>query len=125
MEMPCLCRFWRERNGRLTSGASACGAGARPLMPLSVPAPGEQYRFHFDMSRCIDCRCCEVACAKQNGNPVEISWRRVGEIEAGSYPFTQRFYLSMGCNHCIEPPCLKGCPFAARPVERVIGECPP
>lgn len=57
-------------------------------MPLPAPAPGEQYRFHFDMSRCIGCRCCEVACAEQNGNPVEISWRRVGEIEGGFYPFT-------------------------------------
>ena len=81
----------------------------------AIPAPkgGEQYRFHFDMSRCIGCRCCEVACAEQNGNPFEINWRRVGEIEGGSYPFTQRFYLSMGCNHCLVPSCLEGCPVDA------------
>ena len=77
------------------------------------PRAGEQYRFHFDMSKCIGCRCCEVACAEQNGNPLEINWRRVGEIEGGSYPFTQRFYLSMGCNHCLEPSCLIGCPVDA------------
>jgi formate dehydrogenase iron-sulfur subunit len=77
------------------------------------PRPGEQYRFHFDMSKCIGCRCCEVACAEQNGNPLEVNWRRVGEIEGGSYPFTQRFYLSMGCNHCLEPSCLNGCPVNA------------
>ena len=79
-----------------------------PAIP--APAAGEQYRFHFDMSRCIGCRCCEVACAEQNGNPFEINWRRVGEIEGGSYPFTQRFYLSIGCNHCLGPSCLEGCP---------------
>lgn len=50
------------------------------------PRAGEQYRFHFDMSKCIGCRCCEVACAEQNGNPLEINWRRVGEIEGGAYP---------------------------------------
>jgi formate dehydrogenase iron-sulfur subunit len=82
-------------------------------MPQRKPQPGEQYRFHFDMSKCIGCRCCEVACAEQNGNAMEHNWRRVGEIEGGSYPFTQRFYLSMGCNHCLDAACLRGCPVDA------------
>lgn len=114
MSLPLLERAQRgDASYRFTSGAPACGTRAGHPMPVAAPGPGEQYRFHFDMSRCIGCRCCEVACAEQNGNPVEISWRRVGEIEAGSYPFTQRFYLSMGCNHCLEPPCLSGCPVDA------------
>jgi DMSO reductase iron-sulfur subunit len=82
------------------------------LVPLR-PQPGEQYRFHFDMTKCIGCKCCVVACNEQNGNPATINWRRVGEIEGGHYPHTQRFYLSMGCNHCIEPSCLVGCPVNA------------
>jgi DMSO reductase iron-sulfur subunit len=82
-------------------------------IPQRKPAAGEQYRFHFDMSRCIGCKCCEVACNEQNNNPADIRWRRVGEIEAGEYPFTRRFHLSMGCNHCIEPACLNGCPVEA------------
>jgi DMSO reductase iron-sulfur subunit len=84
-----------------------------PLFQISPAGPDEQYRFHFDMSKCIGCRCCEVACAEQNGNPLEINWRRVGEIEGGEYPFAQRFYLSMGCNHCLDPACLIGCPVNA------------
>jgi DMSO reductase iron-sulfur subunit len=87
--------------------------GPATNIPIRPPGPGEQYRFHFDMSKCIGCRCCEVACAEQNGNPFEINWRKVGEIEGGSYPHTQRLYLSMGCNHCLEPACLEGCPVAA------------
>jgi DMSO reductase iron-sulfur subunit len=87
--------------------------GPATNIPVRPPRPGEQYRFHFDMSKCIGCRCCEVACAEQNGNPFEINWRKVGEIEGGSYPHTQRLYLSMGCNHCLEPACLQGCPVAA------------
>ena len=71
-------------------------AGGIANIPTRPPGPGEQYRFHFDMSKCIGCRCCEVACAEQNGNPFEINWRKVGEIEGGSYPHTQRLYLSMG-----------------------------
>lgn len=97
---------------RLTTDGPACGL-ADTTLPLGAPAPGEQYRFHFDMSRCIGCRCCEVACSEQNGIPLEINWRRVGEIEGGTYPYTQRFYLSMGCNHCLAPSCLQGCPVDA------------
>jgi len=81
-----------------------------PKIPLQ---DGEQYRFHFDMSRCVGCKCCEVACSEQNNNPPEISWRRVGEVEGGTYPNTQRLHMSMGCNHCLEPSCMTGCPVDA------------
>lgn len=84
-----------------------------PLIPDRKPGAGEQYRFHFDMTKCIGCKCCVVACNEQNGNPAAINWRRVGEIEGGHYPNTQRHYLSMGCNHCLEPSCMRGCPVEA------------
>jgi formate dehydrogenase iron-sulfur subunit len=95
---------------------------SRPTVQLRQPAPliperplraGEQYRFHFDMTKCIGCKCCVVACNEQNGNPAAIHWRRVGEVEGGFYPYTQRYHLSMGCNHCLEPSCLIGCPVEA------------
>jgi len=54
-----------------------------------------------------------VACNEQNGNPADILWRRVGEIEGGTYPDTIRSYLSIGCNHCLEPTCMTGCPVDA------------
>ncbi len=82
-------------------------------IPARAPGPGEQYRFHFDMTKCIGCQCCVVACNEQNGNPPDLHWRRVGEIEGGTYPNTLRSYLSMGCNHCVEPTCLEGCPVDA------------
>jgi DMSO reductase iron-sulfur subunit len=83
------------------------------LIPERPLAQGEQYRFHFDMTKCIGCKCCVVACNEQNGNPAAINWRRVGEIEGGHYPDTQRHYLSMGCNQCLEPSCMTGCPVEA------------
>ncbi len=86
---------------------------SRALVPARQPEPGEQYRFHFDMGKCIGCKCCVVACNEQNGNPAELNWRRVGEIEGGVYPAAQRWHLSMGCNHCLEPSCLIGCPVEA------------
>ena len=91
------------------------------LMPTRALEPGEQYRFHFDMGQCIGCKCCVVACNEQNGNPATINWRRVGELEGGWYPEAQRFYLSMGCNHCVEPTCLSGCPVDAYTKDPITG----
>ncbi len=62
------------------------------------------------MNACVGCHSCEVACAEQNDLPVDIAWRRVGELEGGAFPQVRRFNLSMACNHCLEPTCLSGCP---------------
>jgi formate dehydrogenase iron-sulfur subunit len=83
------------------------------LIPQRHLEAGEQYRFHFDMTKCIGCRSCEVACNEQNNTPADLRWRRIGEIEGGTYPNTDRFYLSMGCNHCLSADCIKGCPVDA------------
>jgi formate dehydrogenase iron-sulfur subunit len=91
------------------------------LIPDRPLGAGEQYRFHFDMTKCIGCRSCEVACNEQNGNPADLRWRRIGEIEGGTYPNTSRFYLSMGCNHCLSAECIKGCPVDAYKKDPVPG----
>ena len=91
------------------------------LIPARQLRPGEQYRFHFDMTKCIGCRSCEVACNEQNGNPADIHWRRIGEIEGGTWPDTARYYLSMGCNHCLSADCLRGCPVDAYKKDPVTG----
>jgi Fe-S-cluster-containing dehydrogenase component/DMSO reductase anchor subunit len=91
------------------------------LTPNRLPEAGEQYRFHFDVEKCIGCKCCVVACNEQNGNPAEINWRRVGEIEGGVFPLAQRWHLSMGCNHCVEPSCMLGCPVEAYTKDNLTG----
>lgn len=91
------------------------------LIPQRPLAEGEQYRFHFNMTKCIGCRSCEIACNEQNGNPADIHWRRFGEIEGGTWPTTQRHYLSMACNHCLDADCLKGCPVEAYTKDPVTG----
>src|SRR5688572_27292644 len=103
--------------GRVAPSPVGLPAPLKPPLrvPLRVPGPGEQYRFHFDMGKCIGCKCCVVACNEQNANPASINWRRVGEVEGSFFPQTLRSYLSMGCNHCVDPTCLSGCPVDAYP----------
>jgi formate dehydrogenase iron-sulfur subunit len=91
------------------------------LVPTRKPGPGEQFRFHFDMSKCIGCKCCVVGCNEQNGNPADLNWRRVGELEGGVFPNVQRLHLSMGCNHCVEPSCMIGCPVSAYSKDPLTG----
>jgi formate dehydrogenase iron-sulfur subunit len=110
--LPLLARTTRE-------GDALVYAPSR--MPRHAPAAGEQYRFHFDMATCIGCKCCVVACNEQNGNPAAINWRRVGEIEGGFFPHATRTFLSMACNHCLEPTCLSGCPVDAYSKDPVTG----
>lgn len=93
--------------GYKASTGMQCGNYSIDVPPLNE---GEQYRFHFDATKCIGCRCCEVACNEQNNNPSDIKWRRVGEMEGGSFPDTLLLFNSMSCNHCIDPACLIGCP---------------
>ncbi|MGC2510987.1 MAG: DmsC/YnfH family molybdoenzyme membrane anchor subunit [Acidobacteriaceae bacterium] len=105
----------REDSKSITAGSIST------LTPGRLPIAGEQYRFHLDMTKCVGCKCCVVACNEQNGNPADIQWRRVGEIEGGTYPDTLRQYLSMGCNHCLEPTCMTGCPVNAYTKDELTG----
>jgi Fe-S-cluster-containing dehydrogenase component/DMSO reductase anchor subunit len=109
----------RARTGRPAVEGESDTADGR--MPRRAPGAGEQYRFHFDMRQCIGCKCCVVACNEQNGNPPAINWRRVGELEGGFFPDASRSFLSMGCNHCLEPTCLSGCPVDAYSKDPVTG----
>ncbi len=79
---------------------------------IDIPELGkdEQYRFHFDATACVGCRCCEVACNEQNNNPADVKWRRVGEMEGGVFPDVLQMFNSMSCNHCVDPACMLGCP---------------
>jgi len=73
----------------------------------------KQHGFHFTADNCIGCHACESACSSKNQLPPHISFRSVGYLEGGSYPAFKRLNISMACNHCDDPVCLKGCPTRA------------
>ncbi|HEY2925328.1 DmsC/YnfH family molybdoenzyme membrane anchor subunit, partial [Piscinibacter sp.] len=79
----------------------------------SNPDRYKQHGFHFTADNCIACHACEAACSEKNDLPAHISFRSVGYVEGGTYPDFHRMNISMACNHCDDPVCLKGCPTRA------------
>lgn len=77
------------------------------------PDRNKQHGFHFTAENCIGCHACEAACSEKNDLPPHISFRSVGYVEGGTYPDFKRLNISMACNHCEDPVCLKGCPTRA------------
>ncbi|MGJ0486406.1 MAG: DmsC/YnfH family molybdoenzyme membrane anchor subunit [Methylomicrobium sp.] len=73
----------------------------------------KQHGFYFNADNCIGCHACESACSEKNEVPIHLAYRSVGFVEGGTYPDYQRINISMACNHCEDPVCLKGCPTRA------------
>jgi len=71
----------------------------------------KQVGFYIDMANCYGCQTCQVACKSEQGTTPAVSWRRVRHFDT-DYPATHGT-LSMSCNHCDNPECLKNCPTGA------------
>lgn len=82
-----------------------------------------QLGFHYDMSTCIGCRVCQIACKDKNNLKVGVLYRKVYDMESGVYPTPRIDHLSLGCNHCADPKCTKNCPTGAlhkRPEDGIV-----
>ncbi|MEZ5822523.1 MAG: DmsC/YnfH family molybdoenzyme membrane anchor subunit [Xanthobacteraceae bacterium] len=66
-----------------------------------------------DLERCVGCQTCTAACKHTNATSPAVQWRRVLDVEAGSYPAVSRTYVPVGCQHCEDPPCMAVCPSTA------------
>ncbi len=73
----------------------------------------KQHGFYFTADNCISCHACESACSEKNDLEPHQAFRAVGYVEGGTYPEYTRLNISMACNHCDNPVCLKGCPTRA------------
>lgn len=73
-----------------------------------------QKAFYFNMTECIGCHACQVACRDRNAlyNVGEI-FRKVDVCEGGKFPNPFVYHLSIACNHCGNPACTAACPTGA------------
>lgn len=69
--------------------------------------------FLLDLNRCTGCHACLLACSIENELGEEESWRQVYTYNVPRRGGMPRFHLSLGCLHCADPACMRGCPAAA------------
>jgi Fe-S-cluster-containing dehydrogenase component/DMSO reductase anchor subunit len=66
-----------------------------------------------DLERCVGCQTCTAACRHANATSPAVQWRKVLDIEAGTFPNVSRTFVPVGCQHCADPPCMHVCPTTA------------
>ena len=104
---------------------------ATTTAPPSVRGATDQVAKLIDISKCIGCKACQVACMQWNDlrddigtttgiydNPIDLtdqSWTvmRFAEVTASDGPMAGQLEWLIrkdGCMHCEDPGCLKACP---------------
>ncbi|GAB5402776.1 MAG: dimethyl sulfoxide reductase anchor subunit [Aureliella sp.] len=103
------------------AGAPSQAKYYEALMPVSQPAPGQQYAFEVDLDTCSGCKSCVVACHTLNGLDEDEAWRSVGALvdTRDALPAVQ--HVTTACHHCLDPGCLNGCPVKAYDKDPVTG----
>lgn len=79
-----------------------------------------RYGMVLDLTRCIGCQACSVACKMANNLPSGMWWNRVLteggsalDTASGEYPVNHLRHIPVNCQHCEEPACVKVCPVGA------------
>ncbi len=105
--------------GAAAQDAGSAGANAE----VAGAEHGGRFHITFDGARCVKCWACEVACRQWSGLEAAAPARRwVREMTSGVFPQVERVFVSEGCRHCADAPCVAACAFGAleqRPDGRV------
>ena len=79
-----------------------------------------QYGIAVDTHLCMGCNTCAVACKVENNIPDSIWWNRVltdggggSDTARGAYGDSYMRYMTVACQHCENPACVKVCPVGA------------
>jgi molybdopterin-containing oxidoreductase family iron-sulfur binding subunit len=98
-------------------------AERRPLLSLYPGwdySKGHQWAMSIDMTACIGCNACVVACQAENNIPVvgrtevhrqrDMHWLRIDDYFGGTSDDPQVHHQPVPCMHCENAPCEVVCP---------------
>ncbi|HBC06114.1 MAG TPA: oxidoreductase, partial [Rhodospirillaceae bacterium] len=68
----------------------------------------------IDMERCIGCKSCEAACKAEHGLGPGENRNRVVWLGDTTQPALD--FLTLSCQHCERPACLRACPVAPKAI---------
>ena len=81
----------------------------------------KKYAIDLDITKCISCGACSIACMDQNDFQVKEGqrpFRNVFDLEMEQKGEVKYSHLSLACMHCSDAPCITACPSVCAKIRR-------